>query len=503
MAIRYADPMEATVRPSKARKPKTRANGEGSVYKLADGRYRATRTAGFAEGKQKIIAGTGPTRQLAIERREASWRKWLVSTGQAPIEILNKTTDVQKVMTVDDWFYKWHSGFNKTTTKEHYRRQVLSRIELHIAPAFGKTPLMLLSPEDINTWVHTTLPAKAKKDGSPLLSYNTISNIFGTLKLGLDVAVKQGHLTSNPAIRASKPEKKKPHIDMSRKKWVPLHLLKHLDGHEDECFYLLKIIYGLRMSEILGLTDDSFMLTGTTPRITVRTQLKRVVTEHGCGNRSGDGSFPCGKKTAGTCPQRLNEPGLYLDTPKSEAGIRTLELVEPVLTAVRKHMKEQKALRKTPEFQPRKGLESLFFTTPTGGPIVSNVATTKWHALLKEAKVDYLRGHDMRHLAATLLAEMGQDLETIKRILGHSTAAMSAQYVHVGVKVTSKPLGDLAKHMTQRVGKPTRTRKKSVAPTALPNPKPQTPNPQPPTLGWASPTNPLYPDMWVIDHISG
>jgi site-specific recombinase XerD len=115
-------------------------------------------------------------------------------------------------------------------------------------------------------------------------------------------------------------------------------------------------------------------------------------------------------------------------------------------------MEKKQKIRESPDYTPDKGLERLLFVTPKGRPIVPNTAQDNWHALLEEAGIDYMKGHQMRHVTATLLAESNVGLEVVKRILGHSEAAMSAYYTHVGIGATSKPLESLARHLTQKQG---------------------------------------------------
>jgi integrase len=49
---------------------------------------------------------------------------------------------------------------------------------------------------------------------------------------------------------------------------------------------------------------------------------------------------------------------------------------------------------------------------------------------LSDAKIDDFRFHDLRHTAATRLADAGTDAFVIAAILGHSTIQMSARYTH-------------------------------------------------------------------------
>lgn len=48
---------------------------------------------------------------------------------------------------------------------------------------------------------------------------------------------------------------------------------------------------------------------------------------------------------------------------------------------------------------------------------------------LKRAKLPAIRWHDLRATTATLLIELGQDLETVRRVLGHRDMATTLRYI--------------------------------------------------------------------------
>ncbi len=53
---------------------------------------------------------------------------------------------------------------------------------------------------------------------------------------------------------------------------------------------------------------------------------------------------------------------------------------------------------------------------------------------MKKAQVDDFRWHDLRHSAASYLAQQGVDLRRIAAILGHKTLQMSMRYSHLNVE---------------------------------------------------------------------
>jgi integrase len=64
---------------------------------------------------------------------------------------------------------------------------------------------------------------------------------------------------------------------------------------------------------------------------------------------------------------------------------------------------------------------------------VFNIAENRewWKALLKEATVENLRWHDLRHTFASRLVEAGVNMKIVQEACGHASMAMTARYAHV------------------------------------------------------------------------
>lgn len=73
----------------------------------------------------------------------------------------------------------------------------------------------------------------------------------------------------------------------------------------------------------------------------------------------------------------------------------------------------------------------------------------QWRRACHEAGLDDLRFHDLRHTAATRLAESGADAFTIAAVLGHSSVAMTARYVHNTAQATRQAMEALASFSAQ------------------------------------------------------
>lgn len=75
-------------------------------------------------------------------------------------------------------------------------------------------------------------------------------------------------------------------------------------------------------------------------------------------------------------------------------------------------------------------------TMPRSGPYVFGGARpygaikTGWLAACRRAGLSGVRFHDLRHTAATAMVLGGQDLATVKELLGHSDIALTLRYTH-------------------------------------------------------------------------
>jgi integrase len=77
--------------------------------------------------------------------------------------------------------------------------------------------------------------------------------------------------------------------------------------------------------------------------------------------------------------------------------------------------------------------DALVFTTDTGAPIrASNFRRRQWTPALEAAGVEPMTLHELRHTAASMMAEAGWTLQAVQGQLGHSSITVTSDtYSHL------------------------------------------------------------------------
>jgi integrase len=88
----------------------------------------------------------------------------------------------------------------------------------------------------------------------------------------------------------------------------------------------------------------------------------------------------------------------------------------------------------------------LVFPGATGKRIVD--VKTAWAKLLRDAKIERFRWHDMRHDFASRLVTAGVDLNTVRELLGHSDIKMTLRYAHLAPEHKAAAVGKLVRNLT-------------------------------------------------------
>jgi integrase len=129
---------------------------------------------------------------------------------------------------------------------------------------------------------------------------------------------------------------------------------------------------------------------------------------------------------------------MNLGVPKTPHSIRTIPLTHRAVAVLHKHhaIQTAKRLKEGPSWNP----QDLVFCTLAGTPISKSVFRRRQYIpTLQKAGLHYIRPHDLRHTAATLLFLEGVPPLVVSEMLGHASPTFTMSvYGHVQAQMREK-----------------------------------------------------------------
>ena len=380
---------------------KKRANGEGSIRKRSDGRWEGRYTAGYhpETGKRIIKNVLGKTRaECKAKLKKAIEESQSLDVGRAD------------EYTVAAWLRTWFDLYAKPhirpSTMNYYHRN----IEQHIIPAIGDIPLNKLTTRDLqklyNDLQNNGRLRKVQKKEKPGLSNSTVRGIHMMLHNALDRAVKEKLILANPTENCIIPKIEKQEMKILH----PDHISSYLNAAERRnalpMFYL-ELVSGLRKGELVALQWSDLDEANCT--ISVSKQA------------SWD-----------------TEGNLILSQPKTGNSIREVSIPQDAVEL----LKQEHAKHPSNPW--------MFPSSRTGEMYHPDSVVTLHKRILKDAGLEHIRFHDLRHTFATLALQNGVDVKTVSSMLGHYDAGFTLRtYTHATRQMQQKAAEKIGDFMAQ------------------------------------------------------
>ena len=129
---------------------------------------------------------------------------------------------------------------------------------------------------------------------------------------------------------------------------------------------------------------------------------------------------------------------LEVQPPKTDNSIRKIALSEETMELLKQEHS------KHPD-------NPYLFPSPVTGGIYHPDSVVKLHQkILKDAGLEHLRFHDLRHTFATLALQNGVDVKTVSSMLGHSSAGFTlATYTHTTNKAQEQAAAKMGSLLKQ------------------------------------------------------
>jgi integrase len=277
-----------------------------------------------------------------------------------------------------DWLRDWAPVKAGPKTLEGY-----ALYARYITDAIGDRQIQKVQAGDLNR-IYLDLRERG-------LSPRTVKHTHVFARRVFGHALKQGDIKVDPSTKVDAP--KVPHVEAAALR--PEEIPVMLDGLRGTVLYPIAVVglgTGLRRGELLALRWIDVDLDGA--KLEVKRSLENT-------HRS-----------------------LRFKEPKSARGRRTVTLSPSVVDALRQRRKEQLELRvKLGQGKPPEDL--LVFTTFEGNPRKPDRLSANFSDAMQRIGLPHISLHSLRHTHASMLIKAGEDILTISRRLGHSSASIT------------------------------------------------------------------------------
>ena len=341
-------------------------------YKTPDG-YKSYAKKGFATKKEAL-------------QHEAEMRAKLINPS------FIATVTAQAKQTVRDYLLEWvenHGALNlRPSTFAGYK----SNINNHIIPCIGHVQLRQVTPAMLDNMFQ-----KLFEKG---LSQSSVRYCQRIMSVALEAARKYNYIENNPAhdviTKFGKQGKTPEPYTIQQMQ----QLMGSILGTEWEMIIMLGGMYGLRISEILGLRWDNVDMEKGTFKVVEQLPFK----------------LPAG---ALTLPEEL-------------PPVKSHDRVLPITEVARPYFERQLDLQaRQKELCRLSGTvyydNRLVIAKPNGVPLRRETVSSDFGQLLRRFELPHIRFLDLRHTAATNMHQLTGDFYTVGQILGHSLKGVGMQ----------------------------------------------------------------------------
>jgi len=365
-----------------------RGNGEGTIAKRPDGTWWARVSVGYDDnGKQKRKAFYGKTRQEVAQKMIEAQNK-----------VNNRVYIEPSKMTVAQWMDIWLKEYKKPVIRLSTYNSYVHKVNYYIVPNIGYLRLSQLKNKDVQGFANSL----SQKGISSVYAKDIVNEI---LKPAMEKAIDNELILKNPVrnISFNKTEKKEIRVLSQEEQNRFVNIAKK--AYLGEVFILL-LGTGLRIGEALAITWEDIDFQNKTLRINKSVYCTK------------DPDDPSAKITP------------IITYPKTKAGIRTVPLIASMIELLKQVKKNQaeRILWSGDKFINN----NLVFCTRKGGLLRSSDMRQRLIPIAKEANIENLHIHCLRHTFATRGLEEGIELKVMQEFLGHANIEVTGNvYTHV------------------------------------------------------------------------
>lgn len=352
---------------------KRRDKGTGSIFELADGRYRASLELGYGPGGKRLRK-TWTCKTKAEARAKLKEASRLVDDGFSVPD---------GKVTLGQFLERWLTESVAPSVKESALIQYRRTVRVHIAPKLGPRRLATLAPLDLAQLYREKLESG--------LSPATVLYVHRILHRALGQAVRWKLTHHNVAAMVDAPRLPRSTVSAFTPEQARAFMAA-VKGDRLEALYLVSLAAGLRRGEVLALrwADVNFDIGS----LAVQRSLSKV------------------------------EGGWAFTEPKTASSRRVVKLPAFAVESLREHRIRQEVERAKAHVWAD---SSLVFATEIGTVIDGRNLLRLFKAHVKAAGMapESFTFHGLRHSAATLMLALGVHPKVVAEGLGHSRVGIT------------------------------------------------------------------------------
>jgi len=346
-------------------------------YKTPDG-YKHYTKKGFTTKKE-------------AQQHEAEMKLKLSNPSYSPAQ------SVQGRVTVKDYMAEWLENYGKVNLRPSTYESYKGIINNHINPNISHIQLREITP--------AMLDDIFKKMFEKGLSQCSVRNTHRVLSVALEGARKYRYIEHNPArdvlTKFGKQGKTPDPYTVPQMQ----QLMGHTSGTEWELPAMLGGMYGLRLSEILGL------------------RWQNVDMEKGTFSVVEQLPFRLPPKTT-----IIEKMAPVKGKGDDDAGERVLPITDATRPYFERHIELQARQRELAKNGGGTYYENdIVVAKANGAPHRRDQVSSNFGQMLRRSDFPYIRFHDLRHTAATNMHQLTGDFFTVGMILGHSLKGAGIQ----------------------------------------------------------------------------
>lgn len=338
-----------------------------------------------SNGQRKSYVKKGFCTKREAQQHEAEMKAKLSNPSYTP------STAAQRKETVSEYMTEWLERHGEANLRPSTKTSYQTHMRNHIFPYLGDVQLGQLTPAMLDD-----LYRKLSEKG---LSASSVRYAHRILSVSMEHARKYHYIETNPArdvlTRFGKQGKTPDPYTVEQMR----QLLAYVTGGDWELIVILGGLYGLRLSEIIGLRWRNVNLEQNTFAVVEQFPFEipadvKVVPEM-APVKSGERTLPI--------------------TP----------LTKPYFERQLIAQNEQKRLNAasgSPYYD-----NDLVLAKPDGAPKRRERISNNFGQMLRHSGMPHIRFHDLRHTAATNMHELTGDFYTVAQILGHSLKGIGNQ----------------------------------------------------------------------------